>query len=144
MSNNNQENLSIPELTQKYIQEFYVDSNIDPLRIREVMLKMLSIKGKWASYKAVHRMKLNQLKSEQKRLIYEGVELIKNKRESEGNPVSSKGAGEILKNKKKYRELDEKIDNLNDLCIFFDDCLKSIMYDKNIQSWVETTKLEEL
>jgi hypothetical protein len=145
MTENNQQTEDILDIIEKYAKEYGADAYIDEFRLRELELKIPGIKGKWASYKAVNRAKLFKLKRERDKLLDEGVDIIKSKRESQGNPISNKGAEFILKKSTQYREVNDKIEKLTILCDYFDDCLKNIQsIGFDIKNLIDTTKIEEM
>ena len=142
-------NESMPEdildILEQYSKEYHEDTVLDDFRLREVELKVPGIKGKWASYKTVNYAKLLKLKRHREELLDEGVEIIKNKREDDGNPVSLKGAEYILRKSTKFRELDHKISVLTLLCEYFDDSLKNIQsIGFDIKNLVDTIKMDEM
>jgi hypothetical protein len=135
----------IVDIVQQYADEYFRDTYVDELKLNEMTLKVPGIKGKWATYKSINRAKLHKLIKQKQELLDSGIEMIKQKRESEGNPVSFKGAENILRNTKKFKELQTEIDRLTILTDYFQDaldCIKSMNWDvKNI---IEAIKLDEM
>lgn len=145
MTEQNQEPSDLMEILGKYAKEYGEDTHIDELRLRETLLKMAGIKGKWITYKAMNRAKLIKLKKQHQQLLDEGVDVIKQKRAEEGNPVSSRGAEMILRNTKKFRELDERIESLSALVDYFSDSVYAIQnINWDIKNVIETIKIDEM
>lgn len=143
MSNSIQEDLL--SIIENYAKEYHEDTLIDEMRLREMELKIPGLKGKWACYKAVNKAQLVKLKNQRDELLDEGVALIKQKKEDEGNPVSLKGAEYILKRSEKYKQLDEKITRLTVLCEYFEDSVKNIQsIGFDVKNLVDTLKLDEM
>lgn len=133
------------EVAQKYIEEYARDSVVDELRMGEIQLKIPGIKGKWASYKLINKLKLNKLLREKAELLNRGVDMIYEKKKDEGHNVTRTGAEKILRRTEKFRTLDEKIQNLTELCEYFDKCVKfigDIHWD--VKNWVDTKKIDEM
>ena len=145
MSEENQEPEELMDIIAKYAKEYGEDTHIDELRLREVLLKMAGIKGKWISYKAYNKAKLIKLKRQQEQLLEEGVDIIKQKKENEGHPVSSKGAEMILRNTKRFKELNNKVENLSALVDYFSDSVYAIQnVNWDIKNLIETIKIDEM
>jgi len=135
----------ILDILERYSKEYHEDTVLDDFRLREVELKVPGIKGKWASYKAVNYAKLLKLKRQREELLDEGISIVKQKREDDGNPVSLKGAEYILRKSSNFRELDNKISILTLLCEYFDDSLKNIQsIGFDIKNLVDTIKMDEM
>lgn len=140
-----QDNSDIMDIIETYSNEYFEDSIIDECKLREMELKIPSIKGKWATYKGINKAKLFKLKQERVKLIEEAVPAIQQKRESEGHVVSKKGAEFILRGTKKFKDLDEKITKLTILNEYFEDSLKNIQsISFDIKNLVDTIKIDEM
>lgn len=145
MSEQNQEPSDLMEILAKYAEEYGKDTYIDELRLREVLLKIAGIKGKWITYKAMNTAKLIKLKKQKQQLLDEGIDIIKQKRDEEGNPVSRRGAEIILKNTKKYRELNERVESLTTLVTYFNDSVEAILdINWDIKNLIDNNKMEEM
>lgn len=145
MTEQNQEPSDLMEILAKYAEEYGKDTYIDELRLREALLKIAGIKGKWITYKAMNTAKLIKLKKQQQQLLDEGIDIIKQKKDEEGNPVSRRGAEMILKNTKKYRELDERVESLTALVTYFVDSVKAILdINWDIKNLIDNNKMEEM
>jgi hypothetical protein len=145
MTEQNQEPSDLTEILAKYAEEYGKDTYIDELRLREVLLKIAGIKGKWITYKAMNTAKLIKLKKQKQQLLDEGIDMIKQKRDEEGNPVSRRGAEMILKNTKKYRELNERVESLTALVTYFNDSVEAILdINWDIKNLIDNNKMEEM
>lgn len=145
MSQENQEPEELMDIIAKYAKEYGEDTYLDELKLRESLLKMAGIKGKWISYKCINKAQLIKLKKQKDKLMDEGVDLIKNKREEDGNPVSKKGAEMIIKDTKRYKELDYKIQTLTALVEYFNDsvdAIKGINWD--VKNLLDDIKMDEM
>ena len=132
-------------ILEEYTSEYYKDTHIDEIKLREMELKVPGLKGKWASYKAINKAKLFKLKKQREELMDNGIDMIKQKREADGNPVSYKGAENILRNTKKFKELNKQIERLTILCDYFEDALKNIQsIGFDIKNLIDTIKLDEM
>jgi len=144
MNEKNQED--ILELLDHYGKEYAQDSTIDEFRLKEMELKIPGLKGKWASYKAVNKARLFQLKEERNHLVEEGVpKLIKRNEESGNPPYSEKRAEYLIRSSKKYKELTDSINKLTILCEYFDDALKNMQQiGFDVKNLVDTIKIDEM
>jgi hypothetical protein len=145
MSEENQEPEELMDIIAKYAKEYGEDTRIDELRLREMLLKMAGIKGKWISYKAYNKAALIKLKRRQERILDEGVDIVKQQHEDAGHPILKKGAEEILKNSKKYKEITHKVENLTALVEYFSDSVYAIQnINWDIKNLIETIKIDEM
>lgn len=140
-----QDNSDIIEIIDAYSKEYAEDSMIDEYRLREMLLKIAGIKGKWVTYKAINKAKLYKLKQKRDNLIEEAVPAIQQKREDEGHNVTKRGAEMILRSTKKFKDLDNSITKLTILSEYLEDSVKCIQFINNdIKNLIDTIKVDEM
>jgi hypothetical protein len=137
-------NETLEEILESYIKEYNIDVFIDEMRLREIELKIPSLKNKWSGRKAIHRAKLVELKKRLADYETNGVDMIKSEMEKKGEMISRAGAENILKKTEAYKILISDIEKLNVLYSFFESCeknMQSMTFD--VKNLVETIKIEE-
>jgi hypothetical protein len=141
----NKQKQDVEEIVKEYIEEYSKDVNFDETRLREYELIIPGLKGKWSGYKAINKAKLNKLKRERESLLEHGVDAVYNQKKDAGDNVTKKGAEEILKRSKTFKEIDHKVDELYVLVELFESCelnMRQLGFD--IKNLIDTIKLDEM
>lgn len=134
----------IKDVLEKYINDYQNDVIIDEFRLKEIELKVPSLKGKWSAIKARNKAELIRMKAELDDYVNTSLPILIQKSNESGNPLSKTKAEYKLKQSKKYKEHKNKIDNLSILVEFFESCEKNIQsMGFDIKNLVETIKLDE-
>lgn len=130
----------------KFAKELLNDTHLDELRLIEIELKIPNVKAKWSMYYAVNKAKLNRLKTELEDVIESNIDNVMKFRAKEGNPVSAKGAENIIRKSKKVKELENRIKKMEILCEYLGKNLEVVIKNLNwdVRNVVDTRKLDEI
>lgn len=129
------------EAIQKFKSEYDTDITFDEFNIREMMLKIPSLKSKWSAYLSIHETELAYLKRDRDDLLKTLAKKIK--KESE-RPMTDNVCENIARKSEKFTNFNNKIKDMELLCSFLERMhgnMQSITWEmKNIN---DDSKLEK-
>lgn len=110
-----EEQNKVIEAIKKFKGEYDKDITFDEFSLREMMLKIPSLKSKWTAYLSIHETELEYLKRERGELI----KFLSSKIKKESDrPMTDNLCENLAKKSEKYIKLNNKIKDMELLCAY--------------------------